>query len=38
MIHLKEETAVLPMENDSDLKNDSIHGVPFEKGLICDVL
>lgn len=26
------------MERDSDLKNDSIHGVPFEQGLICDVL
>lgn len=37
-MHVKEETKVLPMERDSDLKNDSIHGVPFEQGLICDVL
>lgn len=29
---------LLPIESDSDLKNDSISGAPFEQGLICDVL
>lgn len=32
------EDKLIPIESDSDLKNDSIYGVPFEQGLICDVL